>query len=85
MKSTNIIIVFIVFLSFYPSLHCIARLVVQNLACELFTENGGVNMFPKLYVDLNNAAASHDLDKVQILRDKVMQISTSIYKVGRFG
>ena len=47
--------------------------------------NGGANMFPKLYVDLYHAAASHDLEKVQVLRDKVMQISTSIYKVGRFG
>ncbi|WP_107823733.1 dihydrodipicolinate synthase family protein [Mangrovibacterium marinum] len=47
--------------------------------------NGGANMFPKLYVDLYNAAAAHDLPKVMALRDKVLQISTSIYNVGQFG
>lgn len=47
--------------------------------------NGGANMFPKLYVDLYNASVSEDLPKVKALRQTVLQISTSIYKVGRFG
>ncbi len=47
--------------------------------------NGGANMFPKLYVDLYNAAAAHDMPKVLELREKVLQISTTIYNVGRFG
>ncbi|WP_372772661.1 dihydrodipicolinate synthase family protein [Mangrovibacterium sp.] len=47
--------------------------------------NGGANMFPKLYVDLYNAAAAHDMPKVLELRGKVLQISTTIYNVGRFG
>ncbi|WP_347838402.1 dihydrodipicolinate synthase family protein [uncultured Draconibacterium sp.] len=47
--------------------------------------NGGANMFPKLYVDLYQAAANHDTEKMMLLREKVMQISTSIYQVGRFG
>lgn len=47
--------------------------------------NGGANMFPKLYVELYNAAAAGDLAKVKELREIVLQISTSIYKVGRFG
>lgn len=47
--------------------------------------NGGTNMFPKLYVDLYQASVDRDFEKVLQLRDKVMQISTSIYKVGRFG
>ncbi|TDO05364.1 dihydrodipicolinate synthase family protein [Sunxiuqinia elliptica] len=47
--------------------------------------NGGANMFPRLYVELYKAAASGDLEKVKQLRQIVMQISTTIYKVGRFG
>jgi 4-hydroxy-tetrahydrodipicolinate synthase len=42
-------------------------------------------MFPKLYVDLYNAALSRDLDKIRTLQQKVMQISTTIYNVGSFG
>ena len=47
--------------------------------------NGGANMFPKLYVDLYNAAVARDFDKIEPLHQKVMQISTTIYNVGRFG
>lgn len=47
--------------------------------------NGGANMFPKLYVDLYNAAAEKNVDKVRELQTKVMQISSSIYTVGSYG
>jgi len=47
--------------------------------------NGGANMFPKLYVDLYNASANRDFETIAQLRDTVMQISTSIYNIGRFG
>lgn len=47
--------------------------------------NGGANMFPKLYVELYNAARNYDLDKVKSLQKKVMQISSTIYNVGSFG
>ncbi|MDD3321914.1 MAG: dihydrodipicolinate synthase family protein [Paludibacter sp.] len=47
--------------------------------------NGGANMFPKLYVDLYNAAVAKDVDKVRELHAKVMQISSSIYTVGSYG
>jgi 4-hydroxy-tetrahydrodipicolinate synthase len=47
--------------------------------------NGGANMFPKLYVDMYNAAVAKDLDKLKPLQDKILQISSSIYTVGRFG
>ena len=47
--------------------------------------NGGANMFPKMYVDLYNAAVAHDMKKVLELRDMVMQISTTIYNVGKYG
>ncbi|MFO7658904.1 MAG: dihydrodipicolinate synthase family protein [Bacteroidales bacterium] len=47
--------------------------------------NGGANMFPRLYVDLYNAAVNHDFDKIKMLQEKVLQISSGIYTVGRFG
>ncbi len=47
--------------------------------------NGGANMFPKLYVELYQAARNRDFDKINTLQQKVMQISTTIYNVGNFG
>lgn len=47
--------------------------------------NGGANMFPKLYVDLYNAAKEGNLAKVRELQPKVMQISASIYSKGKYG
>lgn len=47
--------------------------------------NGGANMFPELYVDLYKAAASRDFEKLKPLQEKVLQISSSIYTIGRFG
>jgi len=46
--------------------------------------SGGANLVPRLYVDLYNAACSRDLAVVESLRRKVMQISTSIYSVGKY-
>lgn len=45
---------------------------------------GGANMFPKLYVDLYNAAVEGDLAKVAELHKKVIHISTTIYSVGKY-
>lgn len=47
--------------------------------------NGGANMFPKLYVDLYYASLNRDFEKIKLLQQKVMQISTTIYKVGHHG
>jgi 4-hydroxy-tetrahydrodipicolinate synthase len=47
--------------------------------------NGGANMFPKLYVDLYKAAVAHDFDTITKLQHKVLEISSSIYTVGRYG
>ncbi len=47
--------------------------------------NGGANMFPELYVALYDAAKAHDLEKVWKLQQLVMQISTTIYSVGKYG
>jgi len=45
---------------------------------------GGANIVPKLYVDLYNAVCSGDLAAVELLHKKVIQISTTIYKVGKY-
>lgn len=45
---------------------------------------GGANLYPKLYVDLYNAAQAGDLEKCRILHRKVIQISSTIYSVGRY-
>jgi len=47
--------------------------------------NGGANMFPKLYVDLYNAAAKRDFEAIKPLQEKVLEISSLIYTVGRYG
>lgn len=45
---------------------------------------GGANLIPELYVELYNAACSKDMPKVESLHQKVMQLSTTIYGVGRY-
>ena len=47
--------------------------------------NGGANMFPELYVGMYNAAKQRDIETVLKLQQYIMQISTSIYTVGRHG
>ena len=45
---------------------------------------GGANLAPELYVDLYKASMKGDLKKVKQLHDKVMQISATIYSVGKY-
>ncbi len=47
--------------------------------------NGGANMFPRLYVDLYQAAVAHDFERIKQLQEKVLEVSTAIYTVGKFG
>ena len=47
--------------------------------------NGGANMFPELYVAMYDAARGGDLTRVRQLQQYIMQISTSIYTVGKHG
>lgn len=47
--------------------------------------NGGANLFPKLYVELYNAAKAMDIEKVRLLQDKVMQVCATIYSNGKYG
>ena len=45
--------------------------------------NGGANLFPKLYVSLFQAAQSGDLVRSRELHSQVMQVSNTLYRVGR--
>lgn len=47
--------------------------------------NGGANLFPELYVSMYDAACKHDIARVRELQRRIMQISTSIYTVGKYG
>lgn len=47
--------------------------------------NGGANIIPSLYVDMYNAAVAHDVMRVRELQQRIMQISTTIYTVGKYG
>jgi dihydrodipicolinate synthase/N-acetylneuraminate lyase len=46
--------------------------------------NGGANLFPKLYVQLYQAARAGDRPRTEQLHAQVMQISQSLYRVGRY-
>jgi 4-hydroxy-tetrahydrodipicolinate synthase len=41
-------------------------------------------MKPQLYVDMYNAAAAKDVDKLNTLHDEIMEISANIYSVGAY-
>jgi 4-hydroxy-tetrahydrodipicolinate synthase len=43
---------------------------------------GGANLYPRLYVDLYNAAARGDAEQVRTLQGVVMTISNGVYHTG---
>lgn len=47
--------------------------------------NGGANIFPGLYVGMYEAACAHDIARVRELQHRIMQISATIYTVGKYG
>lgn len=47
--------------------------------------SGGANLVPELYVDLYNAARAGDLQQIELLHARVMQISTNLYSIGKHG
>ena len=47
--------------------------------------NGGANMFPKLYVEMFKASIDRDLDRMNILQDIILRISSNIYTIGNSG
>lgn len=46
--------------------------------------SGGANMFPRLYVDLYDAAVAGRTDDVKILHDIILKISMTIYSTGHY-
>ena len=47
--------------------------------------NGGANMFPELYVSMYDAAKTGNLPRIIELQRLIMQISSTIYTVGKHG
>ncbi len=47
--------------------------------------SGGANLFPRLYVDLYHAAVAQDTVTAARLHAMVMEVSSSLYHVGRHG
>ncbi len=45
---------------------------------------GGANLLPRLYVDLYEAAHTGDMARIQTLHRTVVQLSRTIYRVGRY-
>ena len=45
---------------------------------------GGANLLPRLYVDLYEAACAKDIQKVERLHAKVVEINATLYRVGRY-
>jgi len=46
--------------------------------------SGGANLFPELFVSLYNAAVNKDFEKIEQLQKRVMEVSMSLYNIGRF-
>ena len=47
--------------------------------------SGGANLCPRLYVELYDAAKARDFDRAAALHAQVMRISSTLYRVGRYG
>jgi 4-hydroxy-tetrahydrodipicolinate synthase len=47
--------------------------------------NGGANLFPRLYVELYEAAVAADLERIRALHARVMRLHSTIYAVGQHG
>jgi len=45
---------------------------------------GGGNLIPELYVELYEKSIEGDFKKMGILHERIMQISTTIYSVGKY-
>ncbi len=47
--------------------------------------SGGANLCPRLYVEIYDAAKARDFDRAAKLHAQVMRISSTLYRVGRYG
>ncbi|MBR7169393.1 MAG: dihydrodipicolinate synthase family protein [Alistipes sp.] len=46
--------------------------------------NGGANMFPELYVEMFRAAETGNIVRMHELQERIMQVATTIYTVGKY-
>jgi 4-hydroxy-tetrahydrodipicolinate synthase len=46
--------------------------------------NGGANLFPELYVSLYHAVVNRNFEEIATLQTRVMDVSSSLYNIGRF-
>ncbi len=46
---------------------------------------GGANLFPRLFVDLYEAAVQNDSAQIQLLHQTVLQLGEALYGVGQYG
>ena len=47
--------------------------------------NGGANIYPEMFVNLYKAAAAKDISKTLELQNRIIEISSELYGIGRFG
>ena len=47
--------------------------------------NGGANLCPELYTAMYDAAVAQDCEKVTMLQERIIQISTELYSIGKYG
>ena len=45
---------------------------------------GGANLFPELFVSLYDATTRKDFEQIALLQKRVMEVSLSLYNIGRF-
>jgi 4-hydroxy-tetrahydrodipicolinate synthase len=45
---------------------------------------GGANIFPSLFVDFYEASVNADLEKIELLKSKMLEIEEKIYNVGSY-
>ena len=45
---------------------------------------GGANLIPELYVSMYETSKTGDLKKMSELHERIMQVSSSIYSVGKY-
>lgn len=46
--------------------------------------NGGANLFPKLYVQMYQAAKAHNFEKIKVLQKHILEIASLLYTVGKY-
>lgn len=46
--------------------------------------SGGANIYPRLFADLYEASEAKDMERIEVLRKKIMELGKKIYDVGQY-